>query len=195
MGQIINTCSYFHRFNNLLAFFGDRKQTVAMLWYNTSAIGRIKNMVFGPKCKEVVAKSLSSKLKSKNLFVTIKFQQDPHISGPPISKSQGKKWKDAQAQSFQFAGQTRIKNIVTFFSQKLSTAPVSKRVSLNLFTKSHIISNKNNSTVQCRKSKLLWEELTNDPIVLDIVIDYETPKISFTKIKPSFKLELVHQGF
>ena len=59
--QTMDSCFYVRRFNVLMAFAGDKKRVESMLKDNTAASPEAKNMLFGPKYEELVAKSLSSK--------------------------------------------------------------------------------------------------------------------------------------
>ena len=74
LGQAMNSCSYIRRFNVLMSFVGDKKRVESMLKDNATAFSDAGNMLFGSKYEELVAKSLSSKNKSKELFGSIKNQ-------------------------------------------------------------------------------------------------------------------------
>ena len=105
-------------------------------------------------------------------------------------------------QPFQSVRQRRSRNIIFSFSQNASTPPVFSGTSPNSFTNSLIIFNKNKSTAHYRNAKLLWEKLTNDPIVLDIVKGYKTALYVSDKLASpksyhlsNKEIELVHQEF
>ena len=57
-----------------MSFVGDKKRVESMLKDNATAFSDAGNMLFEPKYEELMAKSLSSKNKSKELFVSIKSQ-------------------------------------------------------------------------------------------------------------------------
>ena len=64
LGQAMNTCSYFRRFNILMALLGDKKRTEAMLMNNASAFAEAKYVVWTQKwrgCSE--APKLKVKIK------------------------------------------------------------------------------------------------------------------------------------
>ena len=69
LGQVMNSCSYIRRFD------GDRKWAESMLKDNATAFSEEENMLFGSKYEELVAKYLSSKNSSKELFGSIKNQK------------------------------------------------------------------------------------------------------------------------
>ena len=74
LGQAMNLSSYIRSFNVLMSFVGDKKKVQSMLKDNATAFSEAKNMLFRHKYKELVAKSLSSKNRSKELFGSIKNQ-------------------------------------------------------------------------------------------------------------------------
>ena len=74
LGQAMNSCSYIRRFNVLMSFVGDKKRVESMLKDNATAFSDAGNMLFESKYEELVAKSLSSKNRSKELFGSIKNQ-------------------------------------------------------------------------------------------------------------------------
>ena len=74
LGQAMNSCSYIRHFNVLMSFVVDKKRVESMLKDNATAFSDAGNMLFGSKYEELVAKSLSSKNKSKELFGSIKNQ-------------------------------------------------------------------------------------------------------------------------
>ena len=71
----MNLCSYIRRFNVLMFFVGDKKRVESMLKDNAKAFSDAGNMLFGSKYDELMAKSLSSKNRSKELFGSIKNQR------------------------------------------------------------------------------------------------------------------------
>ena len=70
----MNSCSYIRSFNFLMSFVRDKKRVEFMLKDNATAFSDAGNMLFEPKYEELMAKSLSSKNRSKELFVSIKNQ-------------------------------------------------------------------------------------------------------------------------
>ena len=70
----MNSCSYIRRFNVLMSFVGYKKRVESVLKDNATGISDAENMIFGPKYEDLVAKSLSSKNRSKELFGSIKNQ-------------------------------------------------------------------------------------------------------------------------
>ena len=109
LGQAMNSCSYIRRFNVLMSFVGDKKRVESMLKDNATAFSDAGNMLFGSKYEELVAKSLSSKNKSKELFGSIKNQgsskegsrRQPFRKGP-LFRSRGNRGRGI----FTAAGQT-----------------------------------------------------------------------------------------
>ena len=57
-----------------MSFVGDKKRVESMLKDKATAFSYAGNMLFEPKYEELMAKSLSSKNRSKELFVSIKNQ-------------------------------------------------------------------------------------------------------------------------
>ena len=57
-----------------MSFVRDKKRVEFMLKDNATAFSDAGNMLFEPKYEELMAKSLSSKNRSKELFVSIKNQ-------------------------------------------------------------------------------------------------------------------------
>ena len=72
LGQAMNSCSYIRRFNVLMFIVRDKKRVECMLKDHARAFSDSDNMLFGPKYEELVAKSLTSKNRSKELFGSIK---------------------------------------------------------------------------------------------------------------------------
>ena len=58
-----------------MSFVGDKKRVESMLKDNATVFSNAENMLFGPKYEELVAKSLSSKTRSKELFGSIIYQE------------------------------------------------------------------------------------------------------------------------
>ena len=73
-GQPVNSSSYIRRFNVLMAFVGDKKKVESMLKASATAFSEAENMLLGSRYVELVAKSLSSKNRSKELFGSINNQ-------------------------------------------------------------------------------------------------------------------------
>ena len=94
--EAMNTCSFIRRFNFLMTFVGDKKRVESMLKDNATVFSNAENMLFGPKYEELVAKSLSSKTRSKELFGSIIYQElskeesrrQPFCKGP-LFRSRG----------------------------------------------------------------------------------------------------------
>ena len=74
LGQAMNSCSYIRRFSVLMSFVGDKKRVEYMLEDNSRAFPDAGNMLLGPKYEKLVAKSLSPKNRSKELFGSTKNQ-------------------------------------------------------------------------------------------------------------------------
>ena len=72
LGQAMNSCFYIRHFNALMSFVRDKKRVDSMLKDNATAFSDAGNMLFGPKYKELLVKSLSAKNRSKELFGSIK---------------------------------------------------------------------------------------------------------------------------
>ena len=70
----MNSSSYIRRFNVLMAFVGDKKKVESMLKASATAFSEAENMLLGSRYVELVAKSLSSKNRSKELFGSINNQ-------------------------------------------------------------------------------------------------------------------------
>ena len=85
----MNLCSYIRRFNVLMFFAGDKKRVESMLKDNATRFSDAGNMLLGSKYDELVAKSLSSKNRSKELLGSIKNQDCPRreVEGSPFQKA------------------------------------------------------------------------------------------------------------
>ena len=85
----MNSCSYIRRFNALMSFVEYKKRVESMLKENVTGISDAENMLLGPKYEELMAKSLSSKNRSKELFGSIKTKDRPRweVEGSPFEKS------------------------------------------------------------------------------------------------------------
>ena len=80
-----------------MSFLNDTKRTEIMLKENSAAFVDIDNMLFGPKYKEFVAKSINLKNKSKELFEAIsphhpkkQVERSSPFEGPPFFKPEEK---------------------------------------------------------------------------------------------------------
>ena len=158
-----------------MTFIGDKKRAESMLKDNVSAFLNAENMLFGSKYEELVAKSLSSKNKSKELFGSIKNQgsskegnrRQPFRKGP-LCRTRGNRGRgmftvDGQTlqQQYPAGGQGRGKNefISSTFPQ-LDGPPVCIKILQNTFTSSDFISSKNQATTQGRHNETFCKELT-----------------------------------
>ena len=74
LGQAMNSCSCIRRFSVLMSFVGDKKRVEYMLEDNSRAFPDAGNMLLGPKYEKLVAKSLTPKNRSKELFGSTKNQ-------------------------------------------------------------------------------------------------------------------------
>ena len=105
----MNLCSYIRRFNVLMFFAGDKKRVESMLKDNATRFSDAGNMLLGSKYDELVAKSLSSKNRSKELLGSIKNQglskegsrRQPFPKGP-LFRTRENNWSGI----FTAAGQT-----------------------------------------------------------------------------------------
>ena len=99
--MLLNSCSYIRRFNVLMSFVGDNKRVESMLKDNAPVFSDAESMLFGPKDEELVAKSLSLKSRSKELFGSTKDQvsskdgsrRQPFQRGP-LFRSRGKRGEE-----------------------------------------------------------------------------------------------------
>ena len=131
-------------------------------------------MLFGFKYEELVAKSLSSKNKSKKLFGSIKNQESPKegSSKQPFWKgllfrSRGNRGRgifkaagQTLQQQYPTAGQGRCRNVFinsTFHQLNGPSACIS--ILQNTSTSSEFISGKNQATDQSRQSEAFYKEL------------------------------------
>ena len=85
----MNSCSYIRRFNVLMSFVGNKKRVESMFKDNATAFSDAGNILFWPKYEELVAKSLSSKNRSKELFGSIKTKDHPRreVEDSPFENS------------------------------------------------------------------------------------------------------------
>ena len=65
LGQVINSFAYIRRFNILMSFMSDKKKIEMMLKQNAESFRDNEKKLFGPKFEDVVAKTLTSKNKSR----------------------------------------------------------------------------------------------------------------------------------
>ena len=174
LGQAMNSCSYIRRFNVLMSFVGDKKRVESMLKDNATAFSDAGNMLFGSKYEELVAKSLSSKNKSKELFGSIKNQgsskegsrRQPFRKGP-LFRSRGNRGRgiftaagQTLQQQYPTGGQGRGKNeFINSTLHQLDGPSASISILQNTSTSSEFISSKNQATAQSRQSKTFCKEL------------------------------------
>ena len=171
LGQAMNSCAYIRRFNILMAFLGDKKKVDNMLKDNASAFTDTNDLLFGPKYEELVAKTLSSKSKSKELFNACKspnsrdgIRRQPFRRNP-LSNQRGNRGRGSFAAANQFIQQssgytnTRGKNDFTFNESQLPGPPVNNGVSKNSSIDSYSFSNSNKTTALCRKGKIFCGKL------------------------------------
>ena len=174
LGQAMNSCSYIRRFNVLMSFVGDKKRVESMLKDNATAFSDACNMLFGSKYEELVAKSLSSKNKSKELFGSIKNQgsskegsrRQPFRKGP-LFRSRGNRGRgiftaagQTLQQQYPTGGQGRGKNeFINSTLHQLDGPSACISILQNTSTSSEFISSKNQATAQSRQSKTFCKEL------------------------------------
>ena len=174
LGQAMNSCSYIRRFNVLMSFVGDTKRIESMLKDNATAFSDAGNMLFGPKYEELVAKFLSSKNKSKELFGSIKNQgsskegsrRQPFRKGP-LFRSRGNRGRgiftaagQTLQQQYPTGGQGRGKNeFINSTFHQLDGPSACISILQNTSTSSEFISSKNQATAQSRQSETFCKEL------------------------------------
>ena len=147
------------------------------------------------KYEELVAKSLSSKNRSKELFGSIESQgsskvgsrRQPFRKGP-LFRSRRNRVRgiftaagQTLQQQYPTRGQGRGNNeFINSTFYQLDGPSFCISILQNTSTSSKFISDKNQATAQSRQSEHFvknWQRLTNDPIILDIVNGYEIPFI------------------
>ena len=147
-------------------------------------------MLFGSKYKELVAKSMSSKNRSKELFGSIKNQgsskkgnrKHPFRKGP-LFRTRGNRGRgrftaagQTLQQQYPTGGQGRGKNeFINSTFHQLDGPSVCIKIFQNTYTSSEFISGKTQATAQSRQSETFiknWQKLTNDPMILEIVRGY-----------------------
>ena len=190
-GQPVNSSSYIRRFNVLMAFVGDKKKVESMLKASATAFSEAENMLLGPRYVELVAKSLSSKNRSKELFGSIKnqgsfregsrrqpFRKDPLFRS---RENRGRGFFTAAGKPLQqqnaTGGQERSMNeFINSTFHQLNGPSVCISILQNTSTSSEFISDKNQAPLQSRQSEIFvknLQRLTNNPLTLDIVSGYE----------------------
>ena len=174
LGQAMNSCSYIRRFNVLMSFVGNKKRVESMFKDNATAFSDAGNILFWPKYEELVAKSLSSKNRSKELFGSIKNQglskegsRRLCIRKGPLFRSRGNRGRgiftaagQTLQQQYPTGGQGRGKNEFinsTFHQLDRPSACIS--ILKNTSTSSEFISGKNQATAQSRQSETFCKEL------------------------------------
>ena len=174
LGQAMNSCSCIRRFNVLMSFVGNKKRVESMFKDNATAFSDAGNILFWPKYEELVAKSLSSKNRSKELFGSIKNQglskegsRRLCIRKGPLFRSRGNRGRgiftaagQTLQQQYPTGGQGRGKNEFinsTFHQLEGPSACIS--ILQNTSTSSKFISGKNQATAQSRQSETFCKEL------------------------------------
>ena len=164
-----------------------------MLKDNATAFSDAGNMLFEPKYEELMAKSLSSRNKSKELFVSIKSQwstkegskRQPFRRGP-LFRSRGNRVRgifepadQILQQQYLTGGQGRGKNeFLNSTFHQFDEPSVSMSILQSTSTSSEFFSSKNQATTQSNRVKHFaknFQRLTNDPMLLDIVRGYKIP--------------------
>ena len=105
----MNSCLYIRRLNALFLFVEEKITALFMLKDSATAFSESENMLFGPKYEQLVAKSLRSKNRSKELFGSIKSQglskngnRRQPFRKSPLFRTSGNRWK----RMFTAVGQT-----------------------------------------------------------------------------------------
>ena len=183
----MNLCSYIRHFNVLMSFVESKKGVESMLKDNATAFSEPENMLFGPKYKELIAKSLSSKNRSKELFGTIKNQGSPKEGNrwqsfrkDPYLKPEGTGGVTAVSQNLQLQYLQEDKEGVRM--NLLIASPIN---STNLLSSSelykihplvvNLFQRKIKQLPRASRVKHFvkhWKKLTNNPMVLDVVTCY-----------------------
>ena len=172
--EAMNTCSFIRRFNFLMSFVGDKKRVKSMLKDNATVFSNAENMLFGPKYEELVAKSLSSKTRSKELFGSKIYQElskegsrrQPFCKGP-LFRSRGNRGRgifipagQTLQQQYPTGGQERGKNeFINRTFHQLGGSSVCIRILQSSSTNSKFISGKNQATAQSWQSETFCRKL------------------------------------
>ena len=174
LGQAMNSCSYIKRFNVLMSFVGNKKRVESMFKDNATAFSDAGNILFWPKYEELVAKSLSSKNRSKELFGSIKNQglskegsRRLCIRKGPLFRSRGNRGRgiftaagQTLQQQYPTGGQGRGKNeFINSTLHQLDGPSVCISILQNTSTSSEFIPGKNQATAQCKQTETFCKEL------------------------------------
>ena len=178
LGQSVNSCTYTRRFNILMAFINDKKRVEVMMKENADAFidESNANMLFGPKFEETVAKSLTSKSKSKEFFGALNQPASSSTKEPtkhnkpfprvPLFRARGGRGRGSfnqTGQGAQFSGGTPNRGNIVFSST--STAPqhsrtfVTNRIQSDTPPNSFSISFKNTQSPKSWKIEILPKKL------------------------------------
>ena len=156
-----------------MSFVGDTKRIESMLKDNATAFSGAGNMLFGPKYEELVAKHLSSKNRSKELFGSIKNQgsskersrRKPSQNGHQC-RSRGNREREiftavdqSLQQQYLAGGQGRGKNeFINSTFHQVDEPSVCIIILRSTSTSSEFISGKNQATDQSRQSETFCKE-------------------------------------
>ena len=195
LGQAMNSCSYIRHFNVLMSSVGDKKRVESLLKDNATAFSDAKNMLFGPKYEQLVAKSMRSKNKSKELFGSIKNQGSSKEGNRRQLFRKGSLFRTrGNRKRGMFTAAGKPYNINTLQEDKegvrmnILIAPSINSMDLlspSEFFKLHpLVVNlfpvkikQLPSAGRVKHFVKNWQKLTNDPLILDIVRGYKTPFI------------------
>ena len=173
LGQAMNSCSYIRRFNVLMSFVGNKKRVESMFKDNATAFSDAGNILFWPKYEELVAKSLSSKNRSKELFGSIKNQGSSQEGSrrPPFRKDslfrsreiRGEEFSQLLVKSFNkipYRRKRKGKNVfISSTSHQLDGPSVCISILQNTSTSSEFIPGKNQATAQSKQTETFCKEL------------------------------------
>ena len=193
LGQAMNSCSYIRHFNVLMSSVVYKKRVEFLLKDNATAFSEEKNMLFGPKYEQLVAKSLSSKNRSKELFGSIKNQGSSKEGNRRQLFRKGSLFRTRRNRGRgMFTAAGKPYNINTLQEDKegvrmnILIAPSINSMDLlspSEFFKIHplVVNLFPVKIKQLRSAGRVkhfvknWQKLTNDPLILDIVRGYKIP--------------------
>ena len=169
-----------------MSFIGDKKRVECMLKNNSTAFLDAENMLFGPKYEELVAKSLSSKNRSKELFGSIKTQgsskegkrRQPFQKSPLFRtrENRGRGMFTAADQILQQKHLQEDKEWVNSIFHQLDGPSVCIKILQNTVVNLCPVSIQQLSKAGRVKHFVKnWQNLTNNPMILDIIRGYKIP--------------------
>ena len=121
LDQAVNRCAYIRRFNVLMLFMNDKKKAEMMLKENAGGFRDNEKMLFESKFEQVVAKSLTLKNKSRELFDNLKEQ------GISSGNKDSRKQQPFQKAPLFRARRNRRRGIFSQADQSISNAGTEKR--------------------------------------------------------------------